>query len=226
MAVLLEVLTWLRTTGVPIALGGLKTIGRLLEPLWEAESVLEFVTTIVQAIGEMAAANEGLVVEVSRALTMAAAASLLAGSVYLIWRNWTAIVKAIGKMAAAISREAMTINGKFVLGAGVELGRGGSDSRGPVGDAPLRNRASHGLHLLASTKLSSIAVNAFAAVTGSSEAVKRAHLWDAFQPALSTAGGTAAIEMISAPLLIAPAMATISADRMATDAASVPTMVF
>ncbi len=216
-AVLVEALKWIWTTGLPLFWSVKVALGRVAVSLWQVVAASEALAAISETAVELAAVLATLTA--SPAVLLTATAALLTAVSYLVWRNWSAIVKVIGRLTAAISREMINVIGKM---ASVVVG--------PENGTTAENGTSHertvrALRAFASGAVASFPAGVFPITLRSLRTTEPLQRWDGILMGGLRTGRAAALAILSSPLLVAPAMATVSPDRTTTQEASV-SMVF
>jgi hypothetical protein len=156
--------------------------------------------------------------------TIATAAALLAGASYRVWRNWSAIVRTLREFGAAVSREAIGIMHKLMTAVEGEPADSAPGELGPADDAATRRRKRDRRYGLAASVFDSVAASVSRIPRGL-VALNQPRLWGGFQRGPLIVRKAAAIAMLSAPLLAAPAMATISSGQPRLDTAGSATIV-
>jgi len=202
----------------PIVMNGLAAIGRMVTSLRAVEFASEAFVAVAETLGELFAAVAALAASVPIA-AMVAAAAHLAGSAYLMWRNWSAIVRAIRRLCAAVSHAAISIMDKLASAVMGEPEGSSTEDSGPAGDAVLRRHARDRLYGLAPSLLASVFASPRPVSSRGFTALNQAQLWSGFQQRPLAVRKAAAIAMLSVPLLAAPAMANLSSGQSRPDTA-------
>ncbi len=218
----MEALKWIWTTGIPLFSSVKVALGRIGISLWQAVAASEALAALSETAVELAAALATLAA--SPAILLTAIAGLIAAGSYLVWYNWGAIAKVIGRSTAAVSREVTNVIGKLAsVVVGVENGT--PQDFEPAGSATSHKQTGRRGNGLAPRMLAWIATHGLPAEPPSLQVIKASQMWSGFQPGSVSLGRAVAMAMLTAPLLVAPAMANMSSDRATAQEANV-SMVF
>jgi hypothetical protein len=203
-----------RAVVIPIAAA---LIGRALIPMWRAMVASEALAAVTEAAVELAAAVATLAS--SPIIVLPAATALITAVSYLVWRNWSAIVKVIGRLTAAVSREVINVIGKMASAVV------GPENGTTAENGTSRDRRSSGFRAFATTAVTSSAANLVRLAPPSLRAIEPSQIWNGFQAGRLSARRAVATAMLTAPLLVAPTMINASSDRTIPTASSA-SMVF
>ncbi len=152
---------------------------------------------------------------------IASGTALLLGISYLLWRDWTAIMRIIRKVGAALSEEAMTFIRNL---ASVIVEEPDADSDDTGGDGGIAREGSRRRYAFAPsgwtsivTSLLRLSPNAFAILEQSQSGRGSQSLGISF-PRVATA-------MLAAPLLLTPATTGVPLEQMRNDTTSATSVV-
>ncbi len=220
-----EASEWLWMTGIPLAIRGAAAIGRLVLPLQRAVSAWEAVAAIVETVGELIAAVGTLAASLPVAATVAAAA-LLAGSAHLVWRYWSAIVRAIPRLVAAVAQEAISIMHKLMTAVeGGEPEGSSTKDGGSAGDAGISQRKRGPLYSIVPSVFDSVAARLSSVPPRAFAALNQPPLWHGFQQEPLTVRKAVAIALLGIPLLAPTAMAAFPSRQGGAEVACAPSII-
>jgi hypothetical protein len=208
----------------PIVINGLAAIGRIVMSLRLVEFAFEAVAAVAETLGELFVAAAALVTGLSIP-TIAIGAVLLAGASYLVWRNWSAIVRAIRRLGTAVAHEATSIMHKLMTAVeGGEPEGSSTEDVGSAGDAGISQRKRSRPYNIAPSVFDSVAASFSSVPFRAFAALNKPQLWHGFQQEPLTVRKAVAIALLGVPLLAPPAMAAFPSRQGGAEAACAPSI--
>jgi hypothetical protein len=210
-----EALPWIWSVVEPKLINLRPVIAEIVTPIWRAVAASEIFETIAEAAGALVAA-----LTASGWAAVGAGVLVVAGTFYILWRRWNAVVRAIRKLSSVVADEAREFVHKVVSAIGEDIGMNSEliplrgNGRGSTPDA-VPPRYSFGSGNRVASSLIPAVLSLASLVRPESVGLR----------GTNTALQATAAAMIAVPLLVTPASADVTRVQSRVDTTKTTSVV-